>query len=29
VRVRTVPSLKGLESISHLTQHSACGYVLG
>ena len=29
VCVRTVPSLKGLGSIFHFTQHSACGSVLG
>jgi len=28
-RVRAVSSLKGLGSISHSTQHSACGCVLG
>jgi hypothetical protein len=27
--VRTVPSLKGLGFISHFTQHSAYGSVLG
>ena len=27
--VRTVPSLTGLGSTSHFTQHSAFGYVLG
>jgi hypothetical protein len=29
VCVRTVPSLKGLGSIFHFTQHFACGSVLG
>jgi len=27
--MKTVPSLKGLGSISHSTQHSTCGSVLG
>jgi hypothetical protein len=27
--LRIVPSLKGLGSNSHFTQHSACGSVLG